>query len=259
MYSIIPIPAFTDNYIWAICNPETGAVIVVDPGDAKPVEAFLQQRRYSLIGILVTHHHMDHIGGIQSLKDHYGVPVYGFEKSKIDTLTHKVKEGDTFSLMGLEFSVLEVPGHTLDHIAYTVNEDLDKPALFCGDTLFSGGCGRLFEGTADTMFISLAKLKSLPAETQVYCTHEYTLSNLAFARAAMPENNDLTRYRDSCESMRSAGTPTLPSTIELERKINPFLRCDTDEVKSSVSQQIAKTLTDERQVFADLRKWKDSF
>jgi hydroxyacylglutathione hydrolase len=259
MYSITPIPAFTDNYIWAIANPETGAVIVVDPGDAAPVEKFLASRRYSLIGILVTHHHRDHTGGVQALKEHYQCPVYGFRQSKIDALTQRVSEGDRFSLMGLEFEVIEVPGHTLDHVAYLVREDLEDPALFCGDTLFSGGCGRLFEGNAAMMFASLCKLKALPARTRVYCTHEYTLANLAFARAAMPDNQDLSDYRALCERTRAAGNPTLPSTMETELKINPFLRFDTKELQASVQQSASITTTNEIEIFTALRKWKDKF
>lgn len=259
MYSIFPIPAFNDNYIWAICNAETGAVIIVDPGDAKPVEEFLVQRRYSLVGILLTHHHMDHIGGVKTLLKQYDIPVYGFKDSKIPYISNRVVQNEIFSLMGLDISVIEVPGHTLDHIAYFIEDGLDSPALFCGDTLFSAGCGRLFEGTPEQMLASLKKLSNLPRETAVYCTHEYTLANLAFAKSVLPGNKDLIKYSEKCERLIGSDSPTLPSSLKIEAAINPFLLCASKEVQQSVEEHSGNQCLDELSVFTQLRKWKDNF
>jgi hydroxyacylglutathione hydrolase len=255
MLEVTPVPAFRDNYIWLIHSPEDRTrVIAVDPGDANPVLSLLNTRRWELSGILVTHHHADHTGGVPRLAGHYGCPVYGPRSEIIPARTRAVEDSETvaFPSLGLRFSVLEVPGHTAGHIAY-----YGHGAVFCGDTLFSGGCGRLFEGTPEQMLRSLDALAALPEETRVYCTHEYTESNLAFAAAVEPDNGDIQAYRERCADIRAQGQPTLPSTLERERTINPFLRVDEASVRAAA---LARGAAAGRVgVFAAIRAWKDEF
>ncbi|ARU57083.1 metallo-beta-lactamase superfamily protein [Oleiphilus messinensis] len=258
MIKITPIPAFNDNYIWALIDQENGAMAVVDPGDAKPVLAFAKNNKLTLTTILLTHHHFDHVGGVKQLVAEFNCPVYAGHQSKYQPIDHALHENDSFTLFGLEFNVIEVPGHTLDHIAY-FSDSLDYPVLFCGDTLFSAGCGRLFEGSPETMFQSLAKLKALPEETAIYCTHEYTLANLDFAKTVAPENTALKQYIERCEHQRQNDMPTLPSSIKTELAINPFLRTSDPEVAAAAATQVAHPLASDVDVFTAIRSWKDRF
>lgn len=253
--NVFPIKAFNDNYIWCLHN-QTHCV-VVDPGDAAPVLAYCQDNQLNLTAILITHHHWDHTGGIDALLAAFpDIPVYGPQNKNIQQITHRLSDGDDIelALLDVKFSVLEVPGHTLDHIAY-----YGDTGLFCGDTLFSAGCGRLFEGTPNQMFQSLAKLTALPADTAVYCTHEYTMANIAFAEAVEPNNQALIDYKNWANQQRERNNPTLPSNIEKEMAINPFLRCHSTELVTNVSHNLGATLTSEQATFAALRSWKDNF
>lgn len=258
MLDVLAIPAFTDNYIWCILNRDTQAAAVVDPGDATPVREFCDQNGIHLSAILVTHHHHDHIGGVAELAEHYNTPVYGPAGESIPNCSHPLLEGDTIaieSLDNLKLSILDLPGHTLGHIAY-----VGHGWLFCGDTLFAGGCGRIFEGTAEQMFASLEKLKSLPADTLVFCAHEYTLANLTFALSVEPNNAALQSRIKAETSKQDAGNPTLPSTIELERATNPFLRCDSPEIVSAANANAPqKKPQTPVAVFAVIREVKDKF
>jgi hydroxyacylglutathione hydrolase len=260
--NIVPIPAFADNYIWAMVAGHR--CVVVDPGDAAPVLKFLADRKLTLKAILVTHHHADHIGGVGELTARWPVPVYGPAAENIACVTHALREGDLVELpefVDESFRVIEVPGHTRGHIAY-VSGDI----LFCGDTLFAAGCGRLFEGTASQLHDSLTRLAALPDATRVYCTHEYTLSNLRFALTVDADNSELTERIFVEQDRRARNEPTLPSSIALERATNPFLRCTTAGIIRS-AQGYARTqvnfndasLSTEVGVFAALRQWKNEF
>lgn len=260
MSNIRPIPAFNDNYIWLITDKDNQQGFVVDPGDPSKVEEALAELGITLKGILITHHHFDHVGGVTALVDKHKVPVYGPKGEQIPNITHPLVEGDEISLDDIDakFKVFDVPGHTAGHIAYYC-EQAETPFLFCGDTLFSGGCGRLFEGTAAQMHASLAKFTSLPANTLVYCTHEYTQSNLTFALAVEPSNEDLQAYSEEVNEKRTQDIPTVPSTIGRELAINPFLRCDQSTVISSAESHSKSALGDPVAVFKTIREWKDNF
>lgn len=255
MPEVTPIRAFTDNYIWCIQQGKHCAV--VDPGDAKPVLAYLQEHQLTLTDILITHHHADHIDGLSELCQSFpDAKVYAANRERIPHVDHCLNQADNIELNGLDlqFEVFEVPGHTRDHIAYYGNI-----GLFCGDTLFSAGCGRLFEGSPEQMFDSLQKLTQLPANTKVYCTHEYTLANLNFAVTVEPNNPQLTDYLFEAKAIRAKDNPTIPTSIAQELRINPFLRCDQVEVVQHVSQYAGRELSTEKDVFAELRRWKDQF
>lgn len=255
MMTLKALPAFSDNYIWLLHD---GAdAIVVDPGDAAPVKAALQSEGLRLRGILVTHHHADHVGGVRELMPLLDGPLFVPAHEAMPVDGTRVSHGDRVSVLGLDFDVLDVPGHTAGHIAY-VQRNAEAPLLFCGDTLFSAGCGRLFEGTPVQMHDSLSRLAALPAETQVCCAHEYTLSNLRFAAAVEPMNEDVLAHTAWCEAERTAGRPTLPSRIALERQINPFLRCDVPAVIAAAQAQGAAGTTG-AEVFATLRQWKNQY
>ena len=251
---IIPVRAFQDNYIWVLRSG--GNAAVVDPGDAQPALDYLRAHKLALIAILNTHHHADHVGGNAGLLRHYQVPVYGPYDERIPTVSRRLREGDRFTLaeFGVEFSVFEIPGHTRSHIAFH-----GGGMLFCGDTLFACGCGRLFEGTPQQMHVSLAKLAALPDATRVYCGHEYTVANLRFARAAEPSNSEIATWEREAAAQRADDEPTLPSTIAREKAANPFLRCDRPEVIASASKYAGKPLTDPAGVLAAIRDWKNNF
>ena len=254
---LIPLPAFQDNYLWVLHDGRRA--IVVDPGDAQPVLACLQRDRLQLEAILVTHHHPDHIGGLDALRDATGAAVYGPARERIPEPFTRLAEGDVVNALGLSFRVLDVPGHTAGHVAYYCPDVDGRPLLFCGDTLFSAGCGRLFEGTPAQMLASLDKLAALPGATRVCCTHEYTLSNLKFARAVEPGNAELIQYQQRCEELRARNQPTLPSSIEQERLVNPFLRTRLPGVAQAARAHDTATSPDEVGVFATLRHWKNQF
>lgn len=251
---IIPLPAFRDNYIWLIHDDRHA--VAVDPGDAAPVLDYLSAHGLTLSAVLITHHHADHVGGLAALLKAWPVPVFGPASERIAGVSDPLSDGDSVTLprLGLKLTVLDVPAHTAGHIAYHA-----PGLLFCGDTLFSAGCGRLFEGTAEQLEKALSRLAALDGDTRVYCTHEYTLSNLAFARAADPDNPERDRYAAHCETLRAKGRPTLPSTIALEKDINPFLRVSEPSVIKAVSEHTGKTPESPLACLRALRAWKDTF
>jgi hydroxyacylglutathione hydrolase len=252
-----PVCAFADNYIWLIAAPRSpNRVVAVDPGDAAPVIAELDRSGASLAAILLTHHHPDHIGGVSELLDRGPVPVIGPDDRRIAQRTRTVHDGERCELpdLGLTFDILHVPGHTLSHIALW-----GHGALFCGDTLFSAGCGRMFEGTPTQMNASLNRLRDLPPATQMFCGHEYTAANLRFALTVEPSNRAALEYRDRVAALRAAGSPTLPSQLSLERNVNPFLRCDSAAVRAAAEAHAGRSLHEPAEVFGVLRAWKDQF
>lgn len=255
--NLTPLPAFQDNYLWLLHDGQRA--LVVDPGDAGPVQAHLQAHGLRLEAILVTHHHQDHTGGVDALREATGAKVYGPARERIPEPVTRLSQGDRIEVLGIPFEILDVPGHTAGHIAYYAADIDDQPLVFCGDTLFSGGCGRLFEGTAAQMYDSLAKLAALPGNTRVCCTHEYTLGNLKFATAVEPGNSQLDHYRQQCEARRARGEPTLPSTIALENGVNPFLRTGQPAVAQAAHAHGGADPADPVAVFATLRQWKNEF
>lgn len=254
MVSIHAIPAFRDNYIWALENGTEAAV--VDPGDAAPVEAWLAKRGLRLAAVLATHHHADHVGGLPALVSHWRCPTFGPAREVPSGIDTRLAEGDriTVPALGVALGVLDIPAHTAGHIAFA-----GEGLLFCGDTLFACGCGRLFEGTAGQMAQSLAKLARLPAATRVYCGHEYTLANIRFAEAVEPGNRALAERKARESAKRERGEPTLPSTIGEELATNPFLRCAEPGVVTSAERHADRRLAGPVEVFAELRAWKDTF
>jgi hydroxyacylglutathione hydrolase len=253
---LIPLPAFSDNYIWMLHDGQKA--LVVDPGDAHPVLEALQRGGWKLQGILVTHHHADHTDGVDALRDATGAQVFGPERETMPEPIQRLADGDTVRLLGLDFQAIDVPGHTAGHIAYYAEIENEAPVLFCGDTLFSGGCGRLFEGTAKQMQASLHRLAALPGATRVCCAHEYTLSNLKFAMEVEPDNMQLAAHQRHCLSLREQEIPTLPSSVETERQINPFLRCDQPTIVASATRFDASG-TAQHGAFSTLRQWKNSY
>ena len=257
MIKIDALPAFSDNYIWLLQDLKQRRCAVVDPGDAAPVEAWLAANPgWQLSDILITHHHFDHVGGIERLKAATGARVMGPANEKIPGRDLALRDGDQAEVLGQRFDIYEVPGHTLGHIAYIQPE---QHWLFCGDTLFSAGCGRLFEGTPQQMLASLDRLAALPDDTRVCCTHEYTLSNLRFARAVDPDNADLQAHEQHCQSLRERNLPTLPSSIGLEKQINPFLRVRAPALSEAARRHAPETPSDALGVFTTLRAWKNVF
>ncbi|MEQ1682693.1 MAG: hydroxyacylglutathione hydrolase [Burkholderiaceae bacterium] len=254
--NLIALPAFSDNYIWMLHDGQRA--VVVDPGESAPVIEALDSHRLELAAILVTHHHADHVGGIADLRPRLQGAVYGPRRERIPEPFVALDDGDAVEVLGLRFAVIDVPGHTSGHIAYFTEEGGGAPILFCGDTLFSGGCGRLFEGTPAQMHHSLSRLAGLPGATRVCCAHEYTLSNLKFARAVEPVNAALADYTAWCEAQRANGQPTLPSSIATERLVNPFLRCAEPGVALTAQARGAPN-TDPVAVLAALRQWKNEF
>ena len=255
MLKISPINAFSDNYIWLIQTNEGNTL--VDPGDSEPIISTIDKLGITIDDILITHHHFDHIGGLELLKPLIMGSVFGPKNNAIDLLDKHVGEGDIIESIGLQFSVYEVPGHTLDHIAFY--SETEKEVLFCGDTIFSGGCGRVFEGTFEQMNHSLEKLMSLPSKTEIYCAHEYTLSNLQFALMAEPDNVDLKEYELNSKNKREKNIPTIPTTLGQELQINPFLRVAETSLREAISDKLDHSnITSNAEVFGFLRSWKDS-
>jgi len=255
MLCVHPIEAFQDNYIWAIRKGDDHCIIV-DPGDAAPVVAFLQAQRLRLAAILLTHHHVDHIGGVATLVERYHAEVYGPVDSRLPPLTRALEHGARLDLpvAGLCFQVIAVPGHTRSHIAY-----FGHGTLFCGDTLFSLGCGRLFEGTAEQMQQSLDRLAALPANTRVYCAHEYTQANCRFASMVDPDNAKLQARKLEIEALRAERKPTLPSTLAAEIACNPFLRSRAPAIIAAANRHAPATGTRPERVLGSIRNWKDQF
>lgn len=259
MIQIDALPAFTDNYIWLLQDNASKRCAVVDPGDAAPVLAWLGNHPgWELSDILITHHHADHTGGVAELKDLTGAKVYGPANEKIPARDVALSDHDEVTVLGLTFAVHAVPGHTLGHIAF-YHADPQTPLLFSGDTLFAAGCGRLFEGTPEQMHHSLSRLAELPDSTEVYCAHEYTLSNLRFAVAVEPENPDVTGRFEQVTRWREENRISLPSTLGLERKTNPFLRASQPSVKQKADERTGIDNASPVAVFAALRAWKDKF
>src|SRR3990167_9027870 len=255
MFPIFPIPAFNDNYIWAMMDDDQKQAIIIDPGEASPVFEFLVQRKLTISAILITHKHHDHTGGISTLLNAFpNASVFANSVEFVGCITQTVSDNDVITINKHSFKVIAIPGHTLEHVAYYC-----KPFLFCGDTLFANGCGRIFEGTAEQMLLSLKKLMVLPDDTLIYCGHEYTLSNIKFALHAEPNNTDLQKRFEDAKRLRSQNQPTVPSTLQLEKATNPFLRCNESSVIEAVSHHAGKKLNSEVDVFAKLRQWKNTF
>lgn len=252
---LVALPAFADNYIWMLHDGREA--LVVDPGDATPVNEALDRLGLALTAILVTHHHPDHVGGLQALQPRLEGPIHGpaREAMPVEPVVRHTG-GGVVRWQGIDFDVIDVPGHTAGHVAYHAPAAPGGPLLFCGDTLFSAGCGRLFEGTPAQMYASLQRLAALPEASRVCCAHEYTLSNLRFARDVEPTNPDLAAHQAHCEQWRAEGLPTLPSSLALERRINPFLRCEAPAVVASARAHGARG-NDPVEVFATLRLWKN--
>jgi hydroxyacylglutathione hydrolase len=251
---IFSLPAFEDNYIW--CLRRGDDIAIVDPGDAQPVLDHLTKTALRLRAILITHHHADHIGGIPALTDRFPVPVFGPAAEAIAGITHPVAGGSTIEVptLGLEFEVLDVAGHTRGHVAY-----YRRGTLFCGDTLFGCGCGRLFEGTAAQLHSALSKIAALPAETLIYCAHEYTASGIRFATAIEPDNGAVAIRGTQVARRLSQGEPTVPFTLADELATNPFLRCREPSVVTAASRRLGHQPADPLEVFTTLRKWRDNF
>jgi hydroxyacylglutathione hydrolase len=257
MLQVTAVRAFADNYIWLIHSPvDARKVVAVDPGDAGPVHKALSDLQLELSGILITHHHADHVGGVAELRQRHDAPVYGPAREHVPGDPEKLREGDqaTLDSVGMRFHVVDIPGHTAGHIAY-----VGHGAVFCGDTLFSAGCGRLFEGTPEQMAASLDKLSALPDETLVYCGHEYTVNNLKFALAVEPDNQVAAAYLEESTARRARNEATVPSTMRRERNVNPFLRCREKTVKQAAEAQAGRGLQNTSEIFAVIRKWKDGF
>lgn len=253
-FEIVPISAFTDNYIWTL-RDATHAV-VVDPGEATPVIDYLSRSGLELAAILNTHHHADHVGGNAALLQRWRVPVFGPHDDRIPDVTRRLRDGDRLILphFGTELEVMEIPGHTRSHIAF-----FSQDVVFCGDTLFAAGCGRLFEGTPEQMHRSLCRLATLPPQTQVYCGHEYTLSNIRFARAVEPQNKALEDFEQRATGQRDQGFPTLPTDIAQEQATNPFVRVAVPAVIASASRHAGRALSTPVEVLAALREWKNNY
>lgn len=251
---VVPLRAFKDNYVWTLRDGRSAAV--VDPGEARPVLDYLAAENLTLVAILATHHHQDHVGGIEELRRLHPVPVYGPRGEPITTLTDSVGGGDRVAIpeLGVSFDVLDIPGHTRAHIAY-----YGANMLFCGDTLFACGCGRVFEGTPAQLYASLERLAALPDETLVYCGHEYTLANIGFAKAVEPGNAALAEREKSDAQLRRENRPTLPSTIAREKATNPFLRVTRPAVIESANKYLGRRIAEPAAVFAALRQWKNQF
>lgn len=257
MFTATPLPAFNDNYIWMLTKENTTGMVVVDPGDADVVIQAISTYQQPLLAILLTHHHPDHTGGVKELVELYSVPVYGPANSPFKDISHPLTDEMTINILGETLIVKEVPGHTLDHICFF--QPNGTPQLLSGDTLFLAGCGRLFEGTAAQMLNNMNYFKTLPAQTTIYCTHEYSLANLAFAAAVEPHNIDIQQATEKCRRLREADKPTLPSNIAQELKINPFMRSQTPEVRAAAQDHKQSDIGSEVEIFTAIREWKNTF
>ncbi|KPK55202.1 MAG: hydroxyacylglutathione hydrolase [Thiotrichales bacterium SG8_50] len=259
--SVLHADAFEDNYIWLVTPEASNSVspkptLIIDPGDEDPVLEKIDQENLTPVAVLCTHHHGDHVGGASALATQFNIPVYGPRLENIAAVTNPVDDGDhlAFPDLGLEFTVMAVPGHTRGHVAYYT-----PGMLFCGDTLFSAGCGRLFEGTAEQMLHSLNRLAALPDETKVYCAHEYTAANLRFASTVEPDNQAVRLKISEVTDLRSQNNPSLPSRIDIEKQINPFLRASLPTVNKAAEAHVGHALADPLATFTELRRWKDHF
>jgi hydroxyacylglutathione hydrolase len=256
MANFEPVPAFNDNYIWLLTSPQSKAAVVVDPGEASPVLQVLEKRELELSAVLLTHHHGDHVGGVGDIIRRHGAPVFGPAREQIPNVDHPVEEDDLVPLLAFDFDleVISVPGHTAGHIAF-----LGPNFALVGDTLFAGGCGRIFEGTPEQMLASLKRLAALSGETSVYCAHEYTVANLRFAREVEPSNRALEERLESAIQLREGGRPTVPSTISEELETNPFLRCHLAPVAGAAEEWYGQDFANELEVFTAVRSWKDGW
>ena len=256
LHKILAIPALNDNYIWTIVHLKKQSAIIIDPGAANPILDMLAQQDLTLTAILITHHHWDHTQGILGILEKYLVPVYGPAEDMIPFCDHPINGGDhlILSSLGLTFNILAIPGHTLGHIAYYGHQ-----WVFTGDTLFSGGCGRIFEGSPDQLYRSLLKLTALPSNTQIYCGHEYTEKNLEFAQMVNPNNHKLKKRIAEIQQQINQNLPTLPSTLQLELDTNPFLRCHEKDIQQSLEEHYGYPFANTIAVFKALRQWKDEF
>ena len=256
MLEIRPVPVFADNYVWIVEREGENRVAVVDPGDGPPVIAALEDLGLEVGAVLITHHHRDHVGGLAQIIDRYHPAVYGSGDDSIPGVDHPVADGETVSLsdLGLDLEVVTLPGHTINHLGYVASK-----IVFVGDTLFAGGCGRVFEGTPAQMHDSLMRLASLAPETKAYCAHEYTIANLRFARLVEPDNRVLGSRLEAAEAARTAGRPTVPSTIAYELETNPFLRCSEPAVVAAAEARAGRSLKPGAEVFTVVRGWKDGW
>ncbi|RDE24199.1 hydroxyacylglutathione hydrolase [Motiliproteus coralliicola] len=263
MFQLHPLPAFQDNYIWMLQSPDApGLAVAVDPGQSEPVKQWLKQNQLQLAAILITHHHPDHTGGVAELTAAQpDITVYGPAESPFQAITKPLNDGDRIEILGQRLNVKRVPAHTLDHIAYYTpfTGPRDQAQLFCGDTLFVAGCGRLFEGSAEQMHQAMQFFRGLPDSTQICCAHEYTLSNLNFAIAVEPNNPDIQSCIQRCQQLRDQSLPTLPGKLAEEKRINPFMRYDQPSVMAAAQQREPDCSNNEARVLATIRRWKDNF
>jgi hydroxyacylglutathione hydrolase len=256
MVNLWPIPVFSDNYVWVLQSDSDATAAVVDPGDGLAVLAAFERRGLEPNAVLLTHHHADHVGGVDELRERYQIPVFGPARESIKEVDRPVAETDTVPLpdLGIELEVIDVPGHTAGHVAYN-----GPGFVLCGDTLFAGGCGRVFEGTPEQMFASIGKLVALGADTAVYCAHEYTVNNLRFAAEVEPQNDELHQRLAAALELREKDEPTVPSSLAEELRTNPFLRCGQPSVRAAAERFAGTPLGTEVEVFATVRAWKDGW
>ena len=258
MLEVAPIPILGDNYVWVIRSPKANECIVVDPGDATNVINFLKSHEITLTAILITHSHYDHVDGIEVLLNYCSVPVYGPKSAAIPLVSIVLSDNDRLRFWDIDVQVMRLPGHMPEHLAYVFNYGKEVH-VFSGDVLFSSGCGRIFNGSHLELKSSLDRLKALPNETVIYPTHEYTLSNLRFALAVEPNNEEIKERQRNVQALRDSGIPSLPTTIKQEKQVNPFLRCNQARVIESVESRLKRPPNGDLEVFTTLRKWKDEF